>query len=74
MGEQDDDLRSAVEGGNGILTIRGSGTHRGWNGILCVVPIVGDVLVRLGLRAAWVVRGIGWAVMVTAMLSDGRRD
>ncbi len=33
MGEQDDDLRSAVEGGNGILTIRGSGTHRGWNGI-----------------------------------------
>ena len=33
MGERDDDLKAAVEGGDGILTIRGSGTHRGWNGI-----------------------------------------
>ncbi len=33
MSERDDDLKAAVEGGDGILTIRGSGTHRGWNGI-----------------------------------------
>jgi len=33
MGQRDDDLKAAVEGGDGILTIRGSGTHRGWNGI-----------------------------------------
>ena len=33
MGERDDNLDAAVEGGDGILTIRGSGTHRGWNGI-----------------------------------------
>jgi uncharacterized RmlC-like cupin family protein len=33
MGERDDNLGAAVEGGDGILTIRGSGTHRGWNGI-----------------------------------------
>ena len=30
---EEDDLRSAVEGGGGISVIRGSGTHRGWNGI-----------------------------------------
>lgn len=28
-----DELQAAVEGGDGIFTIRGSGTHRGWNGI-----------------------------------------
>lgn len=28
-----DQLKAAVEGGDGIFTIRGSGTHRGWNGI-----------------------------------------
>jgi uncharacterized RmlC-like cupin family protein len=33
MGERDDNLGAAVEGGGGILTIRGSSTHRGWNGI-----------------------------------------
>lgn len=26
-------LKSVVEGGDGIFTIRGGGTHRGWNGI-----------------------------------------
>lgn len=29
----DEDQEGAVEGGDGILTIRGSGIHRGWNGI-----------------------------------------
>ena len=33
MSEKDQDLKSAVEGGDGILTIRCSETHRGWNGI-----------------------------------------
>jgi len=33
MGRSNDDLKAAVEGGDGILTIRGSRTHRGWNGI-----------------------------------------
>ena len=34
MGQHDEqELKNAVEGGNGIFTIRGSGTHRGWNGI-----------------------------------------
>jgi len=33
MSESNHDLESAVEGGEGILTIRGSETHRGWNGI-----------------------------------------
>jgi uncharacterized RmlC-like cupin family protein len=28
-----EDLKRHVEGGNGILTIRGSTTHRAWNGI-----------------------------------------
>jgi len=31
--EDERDLRAAVEGGDGIFTIRASGTHRGWNGI-----------------------------------------
>ncbi len=30
---EDEDLQRFVEGGAGILTIRGSETHRGWNGI-----------------------------------------
>jgi uncharacterized RmlC-like cupin family protein len=30
---ESDDLRAAVEGDDGILVIRGSGTTRGWNGI-----------------------------------------
>jgi uncharacterized RmlC-like cupin family protein len=33
MSDTDQDLKSVVEGGEGILTIRGSETHRGWNGI-----------------------------------------
>jgi uncharacterized RmlC-like cupin family protein len=31
--EQEVDLSAAVEGGDGIAVIRGSGTCRGWNGI-----------------------------------------
>ena len=30
---EDEDLKSAVEGGDGILTIRGSTNSRAWNGI-----------------------------------------
>lgn len=30
---EEDDLKKAVEGGHGIQVIRGSSTHRGWNGI-----------------------------------------
>ena len=33
MSEHDEALTAAVEGGKGIRVIRGSGTHRGWNGI-----------------------------------------
>ncbi len=33
MSERHEDPTTAVEGGEGILTIRGSETHRGWNGI-----------------------------------------
>lgn len=33
MSKERTDTESAVEGSDGILTIRGSGTHRGWNGI-----------------------------------------
>lgn len=31
--EDHDELRRKVEGGEGIFTVRASGTHRGWNGI-----------------------------------------
>jgi uncharacterized RmlC-like cupin family protein len=31
--DEPDDLKQAVEGGDGIFVIRGSGTCRGWNGI-----------------------------------------
>lgn len=33
MSNENDALRAAVEGGNGISVIRGSDNHRGWNGI-----------------------------------------
>ena len=33
MTHESEDLRTAVEGDDGILVIRGSGTTRGWNGI-----------------------------------------
>ncbi|HVR06782.1 MAG TPA: cupin domain-containing protein [Thermoanaerobaculia bacterium] len=32
--EHDEDLTRRVEGGDGILVVRGSATHRDWNGIL----------------------------------------
>src|SRR5260370_41262094 len=31
--ETDEDLARRVEGGDGILVVRGSATHRDWNGI-----------------------------------------
>ncbi|HLN14843.1 MAG TPA: cupin domain-containing protein [bacterium] len=33
MGPVDEDLKQYVDGGQGILTVRGSKIHRGWNGI-----------------------------------------
>lgn len=33
MSAEHEDLKQQVEGGEGILVIRGSETHRGWNGI-----------------------------------------
>jgi uncharacterized RmlC-like cupin family protein len=33
MGSKDDGLRRHVDGGDGILTVRGSGLHRSWNNI-----------------------------------------
>ncbi|HEV2281249.1 MAG TPA: cupin domain-containing protein [bacterium] len=33
MGSTDDDLKRRVDGGDGILTVRGSGLHRSWNNI-----------------------------------------
>jgi uncharacterized RmlC-like cupin family protein len=33
MGSKDDDLRGRADGGDGILTVRGSGLHRSWNNI-----------------------------------------
>ena len=33
MGSPDDDLRQFVDGGDGILTVRGSRLHRCWNNI-----------------------------------------
>ena len=33
MADDPEDLRQAVEGGDGIFVVRGSGTHRQWNGI-----------------------------------------
>ena len=34
MGTSLDDLRKYVDGGDGILTVRGSPLHRTWNNIL----------------------------------------
>jgi uncharacterized RmlC-like cupin family protein len=33
MADNPEDLKQAVEGGDGIFVVRGSGTHRQWNGI-----------------------------------------
>lgn len=33
MNESNDDLKQPVEGKDGVFVIRGSKTHRGWNGI-----------------------------------------
>ncbi len=53
-------------------TLRMSSLGR-WNGILYFVPIVGDVLVRLGLPAGSLVRLIAWGLVVTTLLSMADR-
>lgn len=49
--------------------LRGSGLGR-WNGILYFAPLVGDVLVRSGLRALEpVVTVVAWALVVSTVMS-----
>ena len=45
-----------------------------WNGILYFVPLAGDVLARLGLRALGpVVIVLAWALVVSTVISMGER-
>ncbi len=53
---------------HGVRQLRMSGLGRA-NGILYFVPLVGDVLVRLGLPAAPLVRAIAWALALTTLAS-----
>jgi cardiolipin synthase len=53
---------------HGQRQLRMNGLGRA-NGILYFVPLVGDVLVRLGLPAALLVHAIGWALALTTLAS-----
>lgn len=59
--------------GHSGLALRPSALGR-WNGILYFTPLVGDVLVRLGLGTLRpVVTGLAWALVVTTVISMGDR-
>ena len=59
--------------GHGGRALRTSPLGR-WNGILYFVPLVGDVLVRLGLGTLDpVVNALAWALVASTVISMGER-
>jgi CDP-diacylglycerol--glycerol-3-phosphate 3-phosphatidyltransferase len=58
--------------GHGALALRASALGR-WNGVLYFVPLVGDVLARLGLPVGSLVTVIAWALCASTVISMGDR-